>query len=65
MLFVYFSGHCLIDKETYLILNGENVLFPVERMIKGLSCLKDTVVFGLFSCGKLMMWSGEKDKEDK
>ena len=64
LIFVYFAGHAAMLKDTYIVLNDKNSIYPVERMIRGIAALKDTVVFGLFQCGKLIILSDEhKDDE--
>ena len=64
-LFVYYVGHAVMDKDTYVTLSGDEGEFPVERMIRGLSSLRDTICFGIFSCGKLMMSSGDLSTADR
>ena len=55
----------MMEKDTYFLLNGEQLeLYAIESMIRGLSTMKNTMCFGLFSCGKLMMGSFDKQQAD-
>ena len=50
ILFVYFAGHGAMDNDTYIILNGPKMAFPLEKMLRTISKMTGTYVIALLDC---------------
>jgi len=51
LFFIYYSGHGMMDTQTMAVLNKKDkYTFPLERKIRTLGMVEDTMIISLFDC---------------
>ena len=50
LVYVYYAGHGACDNDTCIILNERSAMYPLEKMLRAISRMKDCYVIALFDC---------------
>ena len=50
LYYVYYAGHGACDNDTFIILNGKSIMFPLEKILRVISKMKETYVVALLDC---------------